>query len=256
MLIAQDKTASPLSPEPFQLQKETGIFVGIGPDFLSGYFRTSCDCPEFMDGSGLSWIAGMLYEQDFNEFFQWGAALYLHEMSVSSSYQILKDRQFQSSINGMTFTDTVPVLFRQKADLSFLNFNLMPYVKWSPSRIFFVKLGFSLGFNLNSNIRHTEEIINKIVTMPSTGQTAEVTFSDGSLVAEIENGEYPDVVSPQFFFVPSAGFTIPLSRNVFLSPVIDFHLPLNNLSNFGNGFKISSTHFVLELRWALQLRQG
>ena len=251
----QERTANPLQPEDFQTQREIGIFAGIGPDFQSGLFRTSCDCPEFENGTGLSWIAGMLYEQDISEYFQWGAAVALNSLSITSSYQILKDRPFVTNVSGTTYYDTVPILFRQKADLSFLNINIMPYLEWAPSNMFFIRFGFSAAFNLSSNVLHREEIVNRTVKLPSSGSLVEVTFSDGSSTAVVENAPYKDVVATQFYLFPSAGFSIPLSQNIFLSPVVAYSYPLTNISNFGNGVKIASLYFIAELRWAIQLRQ-
>jgi hypothetical protein len=252
---AQQEEPSPLKPGKFHTQRETGIYFGLGQNIQSGSFFTKCDCPEFENGVAFGWKAGLLYEQDITPVLQIGAAVGINQAGVTASYQYNKDRVFTTDIGGTIISDTVPILFRQQAETQFLNFDLMPYLKWTATDFFFLRLGFNLAFNITSNIRHSEEILQTTVKLPSTGEIVEVTFEDGSTKVVVEDNAFPDVVSPQFYVVPAVGFTIPLSTNIFLSPVFDYSLPLSEMSSNGNNFKISNWRFIAELRWAIKLRQ-
>ena len=248
------KYATPLMPEDDQTQREVGVYLGIGPNFQTGSFFTQCDCPDFEDGTGFGWKAGLLYEQDLSSDFQIGAAAGINSLGVTSSYQYTKDRAFTSTITGTPITDTVPIQFMQKAETSFLNITFMPYGKWSVSDIFFIRFGFEAGFNISSNITHTEEIMQRTVKLPSTGEIVTVSFEDGGTVSVAEDGKFPNVISPQLNLVPAIGFNLKLAKNIFLSPVFDFSYPLTNMSENGNNFSILNLRFIAELRWALQMR--
>ena len=252
---AQESESTPLNPGKFHTQRETGLYFGLGQNIQAGSFLTQCDCPAFENGLGFGWKAGLFYEQDITPYFQFGAALGISQLGVTASYQYNKDRVFTTNVGGTIVNDTVPILFRQKAETQFLNFDLMPYLKWSPSDFFFLRLGVNAAFNFMSNIKHSEEILQTTVKLPSTGEIVEVTFEDGSTVAVVEDGSFPDMVSPQFYIVPAFGFNIQLSKNIFLSPVFDYSLPLSEMSSFGTNFKISSWHIIAELHWAFRLRQ-
>jgi hypothetical protein len=254
-VLAQRTLSNPLEPEKFQTQREAGIFFGLGQNIQGGAFNTKCDCPEFENGSAFGWKLGLLYEQDIKYYIQWGVAAGINSLGVTASYQYNKDRVFTTLVGGTLVSDTVPILFRQQAETKFLNVMLMPYIKWSPASFFFVRLGFDADFNISSNIKHSEEILQKTVKLPSTGEIVEVTFEDGSSKVVVEDGEFPAVVTPQFYIVPAVGFNIQLSKNMFLAPVFDFSLPLSEMSTNGDGFKVYNWRIIAELRWAIQLRQ-
>lgn len=253
-VFAQKSDATPLQPEKFHTQRELGVYSGLGLNIQSGSFLTKCDCPAFENGTAFGWKFGFLYEQDIIPVLQFGAALGINSIGVDASYQYNKDRSFTTDVGGTVINDTVPILFRQEARADFLNFEFMPYIKWSPASIFFVRLGFDIGLNLSSNIKHSEEILQKTVQLPSTGEIVEVSFKDGSTNAVVENGDFPNIVSPQFYIVPAVGLNIPLSENIFLAPVFDYSLPLSQVSTNGNGFSIADWRIVAELRWAFRLR--
>jgi len=252
---SQSRIADPLTPQELQTQRELGIFAGLGLNWDSGSFRTECDCPEFTDGSAFGWKAGLIYEQDLSQFIQIGSALGFNSLSVASSYQYLKDRPFISTVTGKTIVDTVPILFRQKAYADFMNFSIMPFIKWSPAKFFFTRLGFEAGINIHSNIRHEEEILQKTAKIPATGEIVSVSFANGKSTVVVEDGPFPDVVTPQFYLVPAIGFNFALSKNMFLSPLFDFSLPLTDISNNGDQFKVFNWRIIAELRYAIQLRQ-
>ncbi len=254
-VFGQREEPSPLKPGKFHTQRETGIYFGTGLNIQSGSFLTACDCPAFEDGTGFGWKLGLLYEQDITPVLQIGAALGINQLGVTASYQYNKDRVFTTDVGGTVISDTVPILFRQQAETQFLNFDLMPYFKWTATDFFFVRLGFNVAFNIGSNITHSEEILQTTVKLPSTGEIVEVTFEDGSTKVIVEDNEFPDIVSPQFYIVPAVGFNIQLSTNIFLSPVFDYSLPLTELSGNDTNFKVSNWRFVAELRWAIKLRQ-
>ncbi len=254
-MSAQKSPSNPLNPEKFQTQRETGVFVGLGQNIQGGAFNTKCNCPQFENGSAFGWKLGLLYEEDIKYYLQWGAAIGINSLGVKASYQYNKDRAFTATVGGTNVIDTVPILFRQEAATNFLNFMIMPYIKWSPAEFFFLRLGFNADFNISSGIIHSEEILQKTVKLPSSGEIVEVTFKDGKSKVIVEDGEFPNVVTPQFYLVPALGFTFSLSKNIFLSPIFDFSIPLSEMSTNGTGFKVSNWRFVVELRWAIQLRQ-
>lgn len=250
-LFSQD-LATPLDPEKLRNQREIGILFGFGQNFMGGNFRTECDCPEFIDGVKFGYSFGALYEMDFSPKFMWGAALIYSNRDVFSEYQIIEDVQIQSVITGKP--ESAPIKFKHKASADFSYLTLMPYLKWNIVDFMFIKLGFSGSFVLNNHIKHEKELTQKTARL-SSGELVSIQLdSENGTTKVVEDGEFPQTNSFQMSINPMIGFNIPLEENLFVSPVFQYSLPLSNISEKGENFKISAWRFLLEIRLALNLR--
>jgi hypothetical protein len=250
-LLSQD-FATPLDPEKMRNQKEIGLLFGLGQNFMSGNFRTECDCPEFINGTKFGYTIGALYEMDFTPRFMWGAALIYTNRDIYSEYQIIEDVQLQSIITGKP--ESAPIKFKQKANADFSYLTLMPYIKWNLAEFMFIKLGFSGSFVLNNKIKHEKELIQKTARL-SSGEIVSIKLdSENGISTIIEEGDFPQTNSFQISLDPMLGFNIALEENLFLSPVLQYSLPLSNISERGENFKIGAWRFLLELRLAFNLR--
>lgn len=250
-LLSQD-FATPLDPEKMRNQKEVGILFGLGQNFMSGNFRTECDCPEFINGTKFGYSIGAIYEMDFASRFMWGAALIFSNRDIYSEYQIIEDVRLQSVITGKL--ETAPIKFKHKANADFSYLTLMPYIKWNLTNFMFVRLGVSGSFVLNNKIKHEKELLQKTARL-SSGEIVSIKIdSENEFSTIVEDGDFPQTNSFQISLDPMLGFNIPIEENLFLSPVFQYSLPLSNISEKGENFKVSGWRFILELRLALNLR--
>lgn len=250
-LLSQD-LATPLDPEKMRSQKEIGLLFGFGQNFMGGNFRTECDCPEFMNGVKFGYSIGALYEMDLLPKYMLGTALIFSNKDVFSEYQIIEDVQLQSVITGKL--ETASIKFKHKANADFSYLTLMPYFKWNIADFIFLKLCFSGSFVLNNHIKHEKELIQKSARL-SSGEVVTIRLdSENGTSTVVEDGEFPLTNSFQLSIDPMIGLNIPVEENLFISPVFHYSLPLSNISEKGENFKISSWRILIEIRLALNLR--
>jgi hypothetical protein len=251
-LFAQTLGASPLNPGKTFTQKELGIFVGLGQNIQSGYYNTGCDSCNFDSGNGFGFKAGLLYEFDLSPTWQLGAAVGLNVLNVVSSFLDYRALLFTSQVSQTK--EMVNVMIREKSETGLVNLTVMPFIKWSPSNSFFVRMGVEAGYLVYSHVRHTEELTQKTALL-SSGEIGQFEFKDFSgNVAVVREGEYSDINKFQIYLVPAIGVNIELAKNVNLTPVFDFGYPLTSLSTKGDGFKVLNWRILFELRVALQKR--
>lgn len=251
-LLSQiEEQPSPLGPGKGRKQSEIGLSIGVGPNWQSGEFFATCDCPSFKDGSGFVFSPNLFYQRDITDVFQWGAMLGLTFQNTTSSY---KERELLTFENqtGEKFTN-VPVLFREQMDLKFNQLNFMPYITFSPFEFAFLRLGVQTGLPLVASSKHTKELLENRVRLDN-GETIALTIGNGNQVV-LEDGKIDNVSSLTFSLVPALGFNFSISGNVFLGITYSFYIPLNNYSERGKDFKLNYWLISLDLKYALVLRK-
>ncbi len=252
-VMSQD-FASPLDPEKMRNQKEVGILLGLGQNFMGGNFRTECDCPEFINGVKFGYSFGTLYEMDLSPIFMWGTALTFNSRDIFSEYQIIEDVLLQSVITGKP--ETAPIKFKHKANADFSYLSFIPYIKWNLASFMFIRLGLSGSFVINNHIKHEKELTQKTARL-SSGEIVSIKLdSENGVSTIVEDGDFPQTNSFQISLDPMIGFNFALEENLFLNPVFQYSLPLSNISEKGENFKINAWRFLLELRLALNLRMN
>ena len=227
-LFSQDIGPTPLNPGKSHIQKELGLFVGLGQNIQLGSYNTGCDSCNFDSGNGFGFKAGLLYEFDLAHSWQFGAAVGFNILNVVSSFLDFRALQFTSQISG--YKEIVNVMIREKSETGILNLTLMPYIKWAPSESFFARMGVEAGYVVYSHVKHTEEL-TQMTALLSNGEIGQFEFKNVSgNVALVREGEYSDLNKFQVYLVPAIGVNLALANNVSLSPVLDFGFPLNSLS--------------------------
>lgn len=246
-----EEQPSPLGPGKSRKQTELGIFFGLGPDWQNGELFASCDCPSFKNGSGIAFSSGLLFQKDFTSFLQWGGIVGFSFVNTTSSYQERELLVFESQ-TGEKFYN-IPVLFRQKAEISFSNFDFMPFLNLYLWEISFIRLGLKATLPFSTHIRHTKELLEKSVRLEN-GETISITIGNGD-VANLEEGNLEQVNSVLFSFVPAVGLNLHLTGNLFLGFAFSYQLPLNNYAERGMNYKLHSWLLSLELKYAIVMRK-
>ncbi|MFN3781426.1 MAG: hypothetical protein ACK4SO_04545 [Candidatus Kapaibacteriota bacterium] len=246
-----EEQPSPLGPAKPRQQTELGIFVGLGPNWQTGELFASCDCPSFRDGSGLAFGLGLLFQRDITSFLQWGAVVGLSLLNSTSSYKERELLVFESE-TGEKFNN-IPVLFRQKSQVGFSNFDLMPFLNFSLWDVSFLRLGIKASLPFYTHINHTKELLDKSVRLEN-GETISISIGNGDVV-KLEDGFVEQVNSFLFSFTPAIGFSFNLTGNIFLGFAFTYQLPLNNYSERGKNYRWHSWFLSLELKYALVLRK-
>lgn len=251
--LFSQRIASPLNPEAFQTQTELGFFVGFGQNSLMGKIRTKCDCPDFENGSKFGFTLGALFESDITPELQWGVAAIFKSLDITSTYQFYTPREFTSVETGKS--ETVPILFRQKAEATVSTIAAMPYLKLDVFDWLFIRLGAEAGVYLSPKIKHTEELLQNSARL-STGEPVTIEYTNGKgNVRTVENGPLTNPGSLYLGVTPAIGLKFELDKNFFFSPVFDYTIPLTDISTTSTGFKTATWRINLEMRIALRLRQ-
>lgn len=253
--IAQEST--PLTPQPKPLQEDYGLFVGIGNNAQSGDFTTKCDDCKFSGGNHFGWTIGAVYQKEFVYRFAWGACLGYNNRRIKASYNE-KTMYSVKSLESNAIED-IPLTFNSTAEASFHEIFAMPFLQWTPFDFVFLRIGPKAAFVFSSNIKNTIKLNENTVKL-SNGEIGYIEILDannnkvaGDNSVVVEDNEFPDVNSLQLSVNPMIGLNLRLEKNVFLSPIFEYSIPLNTISNHGTDFKISYFRALLELRIAMKL---
>lgn len=251
--LFSQKIASPLEPEVKPIQREVGIILGVGPNWQTGSFVPTCTKCSFENGTKTGISIGGLYEQDVTPFLQAGLAIIYDSRGINASYREIEATTAVSPNTGDTVAANVQFRHQATSGIGFLT--AMPYLKYSPFKFLFIKLGYSLSYVVSSSILHTKELLQNSVLL-NDGTTATVSLTKGGTLAVIEDGPFPNINKFQMALEPIIGLNFNLSKNVFLSPGYQFTIPLTNMTSTGDNFKIYSWRIFIELRVALSMRDN
>ncbi|MGB9851991.1 MAG: hypothetical protein ACPLPX_03890 [Candidatus Kapaibacteriota bacterium] len=247
----QEEIPSPLGPGIGKKQSEIGIAIGFGPNWQSGEFYASCNCPSFKEGAGSVFSLIFFYQRDLTSIFQWGASLNFSFITSSSAY---KERELLifTSQNGTTYVN-IPVLFREQMDLNFTLLNVMPYLSFSPFDFAYLRLGVQAGFPISKKVKHTKELIENKVRLDN-GETIVITIGNNEQYI-LEDGVLAQTKTSILSAVPALGFNFHLTGNIFMGISYALYFPLNNWVERGKDFKLNYWLLSFDLRYALTLRK-
>lgn len=237
-----DKTSSPIVPVQVAPPSEIGVVFGLGLNLQGGVSKVACENCFFEDGNKFGYTIGLVYEDYIaeSEKTKWGAELLFDNLSIYSSFKETEGFEYLPG-------KSVPTNYRHHSDISLSQLTLIPYFKWSPAKVFFVKAGPSFGLVLNANLEHRQEILDKTTLLP-TGETVSLEFDNGTKEIVLEDTDYPDVNKFQFGLAMATGFNFAFGYDFSFSPYFQYQLPFTELSSFGDALKISSWRIMFEFR--------
>ena len=248
--------STPLGPDEKPIYTWYGAYVGPSFNSQGGRFTTSCDC-DFTGGAGSGLAAGLMVEHQFRSGVTIGGLIGYEGRGISGRFREIEGVQ-QTSSSGRTYN--VPITFLNEATLSFDMLSINPYVKTHLAGGLFGRAGVSVGYVLSSDLSHVKTLQTNTVTLPD-GEVADVRFGeDGSGSVTLENGPYADLSAFQIGSVIAAGYEIPLARAIrpwgtavtaVLVPVVQYFLPVTQLSLNNGDLRVSTLQFMLEFRYNL-----
>ena len=155
----------------------------------------------------------------------------------------------QTTPSGRSFT--VPITFLNEAQIALNVVSAMPYVKYHFFDLFYGRLGASVGYVFSSSLSHTKTLETDSVTFPN-GEIASVSLpgtSERSVI--LEDGPVPDLRALQLGIMIGVGMELRLSKKIFLSPVVQYLVPITTISTQGTSFTVRSLQFSIEARHIL-----
>ncbi len=243
--IFSQKLDTPLIPFDKKVTKDNlGFLLGFGQNVQSGKYLVECKECEFRGGVGFNFTLGAYYEREIENNINLGLLASYSSINIESKFTEREKLGFLSKITNVT--DSLPIDFLHTGKASFSFLSLTPFIRWQPTKAFFLRVGPSISFVLSNNITHTQEPVNPIVTL-SSGEVGKLTQGSG-YSSTLEDGKFPNVSSTQIALWTDIGFNIPISKKVTFCPVFNYNLPFTNISSYGDNFKISTWRILLELR--------
>ncbi len=245
------KVSSPLVPEEPPKQIELGAVFGLGQNNLKGLYKADCDFCEFESGNGFGYSIGAVFAVDIRTFLQAGALLTYDSKSLASSFKSIESVGFFNPPNNYEKLD---IPFRYNADISIGAFDFQPFIQATPFDFLFARLGLGVYFIASSNISNEKNLLKFKDTL-KTGEIVDLSFEDGKKKTTLEDRKIPGLNSAQFYLEPAVGFNFRLSERFNLSPVFQYSIPLTQLSDEQEDFKINSWRISLELRHIVKPRE-
>lgn len=259
-VIAQNQS-SPLSPEDVRPER-VGVTIGVTGVQQSGEFNVNCDCPGFKSGGGSGIIIGGVYELESYSSIVAGVVGGYHFRSFDAINNLQNDTSLSTADLSTSFQN-IPLTSKHKSEVSLAEIFAMPYIKFFPfKKTAFLRLGANIGYIVNSTFNHTIQITQSTVQLQN-GETVRLSFDAAKLQARgmklltentalVEEGAIPKLNLLQFALNPAIGAEIRVNKQFWLVPVIQYSLPLTNISSFGKDYKVSSFQFLLELHYTLK----
>lgn len=251
--LKAQNNSSPLEPEDNPKTDQIGLMFGLGQNFQSGSYLVQCDDCIFEGGVGFGTSIGLIYNKNINDNFKFGVMGLYENMGIESSFTEFEPVQFQNAREQM---ESIDIEFRHDAVADFNYFTAIPFIAWTPTDWFFIRLGPSFSFVTSSTIEHTKILEQKIVEL-STGETATAWLVDdnGNRLPNdnqvVEDGEFTEAESLVIGLNPNIGFNIPLSKQWDLAFSYMHNIPFTEVSSFGDNFRINSWRIFTELRFHL-----
>lgn len=247
-------SSTPLAPD----EKPTSSWFGayVGPTFASqgGTFTTSCNC-DFTGGAGTGFVGGLMFEDKTTSKIILGGQLGYDSRGLTGRFREIEGSQ-QTSPSGRSYV--VPVEFLNEASLSLDVVSASVYAKYLFLGPVYGRVGVTAGYVVSSSLIHTKALQTKTVTFPN-GELANVALPgarDGVVI--VQEGAVPDLNPLQMGAIGALGVEIPVRKverkfgppavTTYLSPVIQYHFPITNITAQGNSFQLRQLQFFIELR--------
>jgi outer membrane protein OmpA-like peptidoglycan-associated protein len=202
-----------------------GGFVGVNYNLHTANFQKlrgipNC-CPDFENGSGVGFHAGVLFENNFSGPYGYGIRLGF----ISLDGELLKNEPTTVIVNSRQ-TDGA---FEHSLKGSFMNVGIEPLFIYSPLEGLQLSAGPRLGMNLTS----TYDQIETIVEPAGYGTFIDSLGNDTHMRTRNDfDGDIPDAVDFQYGLVLLAGYELPMNfdRTLLLTPELSFYIPFSEMA--------------------------
>ncbi len=235
-----DMKLTPLTRKDTRAQRDYGFILGLGQNFQGGKQYVACPDCVFEGGAGFSFSIGMLYEYELFKGFRLGGQILYNDFSFDSRFnQTEYHTDMETGIE-------IPLSFSHEARFSLKSLIASPYLKMYPWEFVYFRLGMPISYIFSNNVKHDKSLDNRTVSVGG------VDYQIEAIDATVEDGEISGINKLQLFMSTAIGFDFKLSRNVYLSPLLEYYIPFSEISSNGDASKINNWKLVFELRIALK----
>lgn len=239
--------SDPITAHKRLVYSQLGGYLGLGFNGQGGTFCTSCNS-KFNGGGGTGLLVGMMFERLTRTEFAFGITMGFEARGITSRFREIEG-VVQTSPGGAAYT--VPVTFLNEADITLNLITATPYVKREFLNFFYARLGASIGYVFSSGLSHNKTLETETVTFPN-GEVGSVSIpgnESGSIL--LEDGPVKNLRALQLGIMFGLGKDIRLSKKLFLSPVIQYLLPITTIGANETNFTVRSLQIFVEVRHIL-----
>jgi hypothetical protein len=253
--VAQE--GAPLLVPPVEkMQISVGAQGGWMKNTQSGSFQSNCGCT-FENGKGNSGTGSVFIELGAIDNISLGINFGFDYNSISSSVLVNDTATLTFSNNSEVTSGRFAFLRNTSANASYIF--AAPYVKVSPLGLgFYIKASPEFGYLTNSNFTESRELQNsKIIIISQMGDTVildKVRFQNGGSSETLQDSLISDAKSLRVSILLSAGYDVPITKNLSLFPEVTYDLPLTNVSSSpkASNWKVSSYSFNLGMKYIFE----
>lgn len=241
--------SDPLSARKLIVYDQVGGYGGLSLNTQGGIIVTDCNC-EFTGGAGTGFTIGALFERLTRSRLIWGVSLGYENRSIEGRFREIEGVVQRSPTSGTEYT--VPLEFSNIANVNLGYLTAIPYLKYTAFNLVFAKAGASLSYVVSSNLKHTKVLMSDTVRFPN-GESASVSLpdGDGSNSYVLQDGPIKDLSGFQLGIVLGGGFDIRPSKSLYLSPVIQYVIPVTSISSSVGNFSSRALQLLVECRFIL-----
>ncbi|KXK51619.1 MAG: hypothetical protein IPM61_07420 [Chlorobi bacterium] len=254
IILAATPCAFGQSSDPSEFITEfprMGIEVGLPIASQSGTYAVGCGV--FNEGSDLGLFLAGAYDYPLTrrEGFRLEGLAGFHLRTLNSSYDSAEATTIRTGANQFIARD---VTYSNLGDASFIQFSLLPSVKYYPFRAFYVGAGIGLNLTFSASTSYSKQIVTKVVT-DNTGKATEVFYPQGE-TDDPYTKEYPsedpeNVAGVVFDGMVYAGYEFTIYKRLKVGPRVAYLLPLTATITDPE-LKLSAIVATLGVRYSLQ----
>jgi hypothetical protein len=230
-----------LTPEPRRWF--FGLFGGLNLNEHPGTFKPdSCAECIFSDGSGKGAFFGLQIEYKPRPFIGLSVKAAFDDKRADYSRPLPgRKRVVIDATTGQTDSNVV-LDFERTSTVYLSYFMINPMVELFPVKNLYVMGGVAFGFPIRKNYQIKERVLDPNFTFRETG-TNELTVRDAATAEVLD-------VKSRIDARVGAGYNIPLSPMVSLSPEVIYEFPLSTITSAA-GWEAKSLHLLAVLKLTL-----
>ncbi len=241
--------SDPLRARKLIVYDQVGGFAGVSFNNQNGTIVTDCEC-SFEGGSGAGLVVGAMFERLTRSRLTFGASLSFETRSMSGRFREIEGVLQRAPSSGREYT--VPIEFLHEADVGISMINVLPFAKYVIFDAIFIRVGPQLGYIVSGNLTHNKTLVSDTVRFPN-GESASVSLPDNynSKTAVLQDGPIKNLQNVQLSVAFAGGIEIRPSKQLFISPTLQYVLPFTGISSATGDFSISAFQALLEIRFII-----
>jgi outer membrane protein OmpA-like peptidoglycan-associated protein len=217
-----------------------GTYAGVNINTHNANFRElqgypNC-CLQFENGTGLGYAMGGLLQIPLNNSLYAGLRLGIHNPSGTLFSNENIGFQFIRNPNAPFDTIGAPITVEHSIVANLLQIHIQPSLLYQISNSLFLSASLGAYYSVNADFDQKETLIS-----PSNA-----TFLDGKRIRNEANGTIPEYSQILFSGDIGISYDIPVSKHMFISPYLSYHLPFTSLSTLE--WKVSTLQLGLSFK--------